>query len=354
MHISQKAFLIILIFAILTSFFTACSSSNQESDTADVDTTSTVTTSEKKTIIATTFPIYDWAREIIGDQNENIELILLIDTGVDLHSFQPTTADIATIADADLFIYNGGESDTWVNEVLEQPINDELVAVNLMDLLGDSVKPEELVEGMQESEHAHDHSDEEHDHSDEEHDHSDEAAHNDEHIWLSLNNAIHLCTGLVPYIQALDSNNSDAFTQNSHNYITELSALDKEYENAVAVASRDTILVADRFPFRYLVDDYGIEYYAAFEGCSAETEATFETIAFLSSKVDELNLSNIIINDGSNDDIATTVINNSQNSSSEIVKLHSMQSITSSDISNGATYLTIMKDNLETLTLVLS
>lgn len=214
---------------------------------------------------------------------------MLLDNGVDLHSFQPTANDMVTISGCDLFIYTGGESDAWVEDALSHATNPDLVAVNLMDLLGDQVKAEETVEGMQETAHLHSHEDEPHDeHTDEhdEHEHSEECthAHDDEHIWLSLKHAVILCNAIADTLGQIDPDHRDAYAENASAYIQKLTELDGQYQAVVDSASNHTLLFADRFPFRYLMDDYGLSYYAAFSGCSAETEASFETVAFLAEK----------------------------------------------------------------------
>ncbi|MFI3175382.1 MAG: metal ABC transporter substrate-binding protein, partial [Bacillota bacterium] len=209
----------------------------------------------------------------------------------------------------------------------------------------------------EEEEHDHDHEEEEHDHDHEEeehdHDHDEEGhthSHEDEHIWLSLKNAITICEAIANELTAINSEGN--YIENANKYIEALASLDAEYETMVDASETNTLLFADRFPFRYLVDDYGIDYYAAFSGCSAETEASFETIMFLSQKLDELDLEEIIIIDGSDAKIAETVNSNSANDQETIV-MDSMQSITASDVTSGASYLDIMKQNLEVLGIAL-
>ena len=248
---------------------------------------------DKLSIVTTIFPEYDWVREILGDKADNAEITMLLDNGVDLHSYQPTADDIVKISDCDLFIYVGGESDEWVEDALRNAANGNMKVINLLEVLGDSVKTEEIVEGMQEAEHEYEDA-EEHEHEDahahedaEEHEHEEEA---DEHVWLSLKNAKMLVRVISKALQELDPDNKDIYAANADAYVKKLSALDAEYQAAVDAASNKTILFGDRFPFRYLVDDYGLRYYAAFVGCSAETEAGFETISFLAKRVDELKL----------------------------------------------------------------
>ena len=238
----------------------------------------------KLKVVTTIFPEYDWVRAILGDKAENAEITMLLDNGVDLHSYQPTADDIVKISDCDLFVYVGGESDGWVEDALRNATNRNMKVINLLEVLGDSVKTEEIVEGMQEEEHEHEDA-EEHEHEDaEEHEHEEET---DEHVWLSLKNAKMLVRVISKALQELDPDNKDIYAANADAYVKKLSALDADYQAAVDAASNKTILFGDRFPFRYLVDDYGLRYYAAFVGCSAETEAGFETISFLAKRVDE-------------------------------------------------------------------
>ena len=325
---------------------------------------------KKLSIVTTIFPEYDWVMNILGDKKDNADVTMLLDNGVDLHSYQPTADDIVKIKTCDMFIYVGGESDEWVEDVLETADNKDMVVINLLEGLGDQVKEEELIEGMQGEEHDHEHDDhedhddhdeEDHDHDeheedhDEDHDHEHEHHHEegeveyDEHVWLSLKNASILVDKISGTLQTLDATNADPYEKNAKAYIEKLNALDKEYEEAVAAGSIKTLLFGDRFPFRYLVDDYGLDYYAAFIGCSAETEASFETIAFLSQKTDELNLHTILTIEGSDQKIAKTIVENTTSKDQQILILDSMQSVTSKDVKDGANYYSVMEKNLEVL-----
>ena len=307
---------------------------------------------DKLSIVTTIFPEYDWVREILGDKADNAEITMLLENGVDLHSYQPTADDIVKISDCDLFIYVGGESDGWVEDALRNAANRNMKVINLLEVLGDSVKTEEIVEGMQEEEHehedAHAHDDaEEHEHEDaEEHEHEEEA---DEHVWLSLKNAKMLVRVISKALQELDPDNKDIYAANADAYVKKLSALDAEYQAAVDAASNKTILFGDRFPFRYLVDDYGLRYYAAFVGCSAETEAGFETISFLAKRVDEWKLPCVLTIEGAQHKIAETVVRNTTTKNQKVLTMDSMQSTTTQDVKNGTTYLSVMEKNLSVL-----
>ena len=299
---------------------------------------------DKLSIVTTIFPEYDWVREILGEKADNAEITMLLDNGVDLHSYQPTADDIVKISDCDLFIYVGGESDGWVEDALRNAANRNMKVINLLEILGDSVKTEEIVEGMQEEKHEHEDA---HAHEDaEEHEHEEEA---DEHVWLSLKNAKMLVRVISKALQELDPDNKDTYAANADAYVKKLSALDAEYQAAVDAASNKTILFGDRFPFRYLVDDYGLRYYAAFVGCSAETEAGFETISFLAKRMDELKLPCVLTIEGAQHKIAETIVRNTTAKNQRVLTMDSMQSTTSKDVKNGTTYLSVMEKNLSVL-----
>ena len=464
----------------------------------------------KLKVVTTIFPAYDWVRAILGDKAENAEITMLLDNGVDLHSYQPTADDIVKISDCDLFVYVGGESDEWVKNVLKNAVNKKMKVINLLEVLGDSVKTEETVEGMQEDGHGHSHDEQltendiedrtlsdfagawkslhpfllngdldkfcehraeededssttkdtywekykaswqcdaekisingdtitftyadgktvsaeytyagyqpkrndegkirsvryqfettsadapkyvqfnDHGHEPGEaehfhiyfgndgfdalmsaktnpffvkdalsvedildelmgHDHGEEK---DEHVWLSLKNAKTLVAAIADALQELDPSNKDTYAANASAYIEKLSALDGAYQSAVDGAASKTVLFGDRFPFRYLVDDYGLRYYAAFAGCSAETEASFETVSFLAKKVDELGLPCVLTIEGKNHKLAETIVQSTAGKSQKVLTMDSMQSMTSKDAANGATYLSVMEQNLSVL-----
>ena len=286
---------------------------------------------DKLSIVTTIFPEYDWVREILGDKGDSAEITMLLDKGVDLHSYQPTADDLIKISDCDLFVYVGGESDEWVEDALKSAANRDRKVINLLEVLGDSVKEEETVEGMQE---------EEEDHEEKEY---------DEHVWLSLKNAKTLVGAISAALQELDPDNKDAYAANADAYGQKLSALDAEYQKAVSAGTYRTLLFGDRFPFRYLVDDYGLSYYAAFAGCSAESEASFETVSFLARKVDEGKLPCVLTIEGKNHKIAETVVQNTAGKNQKILTMDSMQSTTSQDVARGTTYLSLMEKNLDVL-----
>lgn len=273
-------------------------------------------------------------REILGDKADRAEVTMLLDNGVDLHSYQPTADDIIKISDCDLFIYVGGESDGWVEDALKEATNKEMQVINLLDVLGEQVKEEEVVEGME---------------AEEEESEDENEPEYDEHVWLSLKNAETLCSAITDALEEIDPANKDAYAANAASYLEKLAALDGEYQTVVDNAARKTVLFGDRFPFRYLVDDYGLSYYAAFAGCSAETEASFETISFLAGKVDELGLPCVLTIEDAQHKIAETIVQNTSKKNQSILTLDSMQSTTSTDVANGTTYLSVMESNLDVL-----
>ena len=508
----KKIFTIFLALTMVVGLLAGCGKKN-DAETGEAD-------SDKLKVVTTIFPEYDWVKDILGDKAGSTDLTMLLNSGVDLHSYQPTADDIVKISDCDLFLYVGGESDGWVESVLKNADNKNVKVINLLEVLGDSAKTEETVEGMQEAEHAHDHSKEVstfedhevqdrslsdwagdwqsaypfvldgtlddafaamaekgemtaeeyktyyqngyktditnidikgdhieftyedskkvgsnykyvgyyiqnwstgtkaamyrfeaedkdsgapvyiefndhmiepaaaehfhirmsnesfdaivdpenswptffpadmtgeeicehmegHDHDeDEDHEHEEEK---DEHVWLSLKNAEVLVNAISKSLQGLDPDNKDTYATNAAAYIEKLSALDGEYQAAVDAATYKTVLFGDRFPFRYLVDDYGLSYYAAFVGCSAETEASFETVSFLAKKVDESKLPCVLTIEGAQHKISETIVQNTAEKNQKVLTMDSMQSTTSKDVANGTTYLSVMEKNLSVL-----
>ena len=294
--------------------------------------------SNKLNIVTTIFPAYDWVREILGAETDRAEITMLLDSGVDLHSYQPTVDDIVKISDCDLFLYVGGESDGWVDDALKNAPNKDRKVIRLLDVLGDSAKAEETVAGMQEEDHDHEDADE----------HEEEAEY-DEHIWLSLKNAQVLVAAISEALQESDPARKDTYAANAAAYAEKLSALDGEYRAAVDSGKYKTLLFGDRFPFRYLADDYGLDYYAAFPGCSAETEASFETVSFLAGKMDALGLPCVLTIEGTQHKIAETIVQNTAQKNQQILTMDSMQAVTANDAASGVSYLSIMEKNLSVL-----
>lgn len=499
----MKKYISILLAAVMAvGCLAGCGqkNSNEQADNTD---------DGKLKVVTTIFPEYDWVKEIAGDEISNIDLTMLLDNGVDLHSYQPTSEDILKISDCDLFVYVGGESDSWVDDALKNATNKDMQVINLLDDLKDSIKTEESMPGMQ-AEEGHNHGYAHFEDSDvqdrtlsdwdgdwqsvypylqdgvldevmekkaesgektaeeykeyyengyktdvsqitidaenntmcfvkngvaskatyeykgyqiydyesgsrgvryffeatsgdadapkyvqfsdhgiapgkAEHFHiyagndgfdalseemenwptyypadmsgkeiaedmlEHEEKEYDEHVWLSLKNAQTLCKAIAEALETADPEHKDVYAANVDSYLEKLSSLDGQYQDAVANASQKTLLFGERFPFRYMVDDYGLKYYAAFAGCSAESEASFETISFLAKKVDELGLKNIMTIENSDQKIAKTIRDNTKDKNQEILSLDSMQSTTSEDVKNGTTYLSVMESNLDVL-----
>ncbi len=312
--------------AVLSCSFTGCSQGRLSSAPEKID------------VICTTFSEYDWTRQIVGD-SKNVEITYLLGNGVDLHNYQPSAEDIMKISDCDMFVYVGGESDKWVDDALREARNKDMQVVKLLESIGDFAKEEEIKEGMEAEE--------------EEEEGEEEGPEYDEHVWLSLRNAEICCDDICNALCKLDSSGAEDYKANLAAYNAELDALDSEYTDMADNAKVKTIVFGDRFPFRYLVDDYGIDYYAAFVGCSAETEASFETIVGLANKIDELGIDTVFTIENSDPSIAQAVIDNSQNKDRNIETLNSIQSVTADTVSSGVTYISIMRQNLETLRKVL-
>lgn len=276
-------------------------------------------------VTASIFPIYDWVREI--SKGSDVKVSLLLNKGIDLHSYNPTVDDVIEISRSDVFIYVGGESDEWAHDVLKNVTNKKQLAINLIEILGSNVKLEEEFEGMQSAHH-------------------DDETEVDEHVWLSLRNAEIICRYICEKLtEQLDPKHREIYAANTSRYLQKLSELDSEYQEVINSSARKILLFGDRFPFRYLADDYGLKCYAAFSGCSAESEATFETVKFLAGKVDELNLPCVITIEGTRHKIAQTIINSTKAKDQKIFVLNSMQSA----IQDEASYLSIMRANLEVL-----
>lgn len=312
-----------LQFMLLVGIFALTSCSNTKASDEEGN-------KNKKEIICTTFPQYDWVREILGEDNKTFSLRLLGEDGGDLHNYQPTTGDMIQISNCDLFISVGGESDAWVEDAVKESVNKNQKFLKLMDLLGERLKEEEHVEGMEEG-----------------HEEAHEETEYDEHVWLSLSNTQIMVKEIADVIAALDKNNAEQYHKNAETYCNQLEDLSNRYKETVSESDNKVLLFGDRFPFRYLVEDYGISYYAAFDGCSTETEASFETVAFLSEKIKEYHLSSVLVLENSDRKIADAIIANTDTKDQRILELNSLQSITKEEIDQGRTYISTMEENLE-------
>ncbi|MBO5347705.1 MAG: zinc ABC transporter substrate-binding protein [Lachnospiraceae bacterium] len=286
----------------------------------------------KVRVVCTTFPQYDWVMNLLDGVSEQVDVTLLVKNNADIHNYQPSAQDMTTLKEADLFIYVGGESDTWVSDLMKA---DSKLAKKSLSLSG--VLLEENM--LKYAEHKH-----------EEHNHEEEHVHEyDEHVWLSLENAEVLCEYIGEEICNLMPEYTDEIQNSTAAYIGELQKLDVEYRSMVQASAGETLIFGDRFPFCYLVSDYDIEYYAAYTGCNAEIEVGFDTIIELAGRVDELESSYVMVIDGSDRSIAKTILESAKRKEVEILELDSIQSVSWEDVQNGASYLGIMKKNLEVL-----
>lgn len=342
---------------------------------AGCNSNTTPVSNEKYNIICTIYPQYDWVMQLLGDNADNYNVTLLTGNGTDMHNYQPTARDIITISTCDLFIYVGGESDKWVQDIIEDANNKDMISLNMLELLGDRALKEEIVDGM---EHEHDsllpepekddsseerdslETNDEHKHnsdhesleSNEEHEH-DETSY-DEHVWLSLTNAKIICEAISAELCKLDFDNSSDYQKSLETYAEKLDFIDQKYRDTISSAKRNTLLFGDRFPFRYLAEDYKLDYYAAFPGCNADTEASFKTIIYLAEKTDELNLPVLCVTESSDKAVASTIIDNTTSPDRKILTLNSLQSVTNENIKEGISYIQIMESNLETLKIALN
>ena len=377
---TKKILLCFIAITLTCLFLPGCSDSK--------DTSSHTPENDTLKIVSTIYPQHDWVQQVLGDEAAGAELTLLVNQGVDLHSYQPTVKDIATLSNCDLFIYVGGESDAWVEDALANAANKNMVVVKLTDILSSSLKTEEKKEGMEgyaadqeecktegigeseakaeseretkaESEREtevesmaeskpkldlHEGDDIE---AESKHEHDLHEEETDEHVWLSLRNADIICAYLAEQLSQLDPANASTYRTNYRTYSEKLSSLDAKYLSALGNATYSTLIFGDRFPFRYLLDDYNINYFAAFPGCSSETEASFETILFLSQKLDELKLPGIMVTESSDLSIAKTIIKSTTKQDQKIFVLDSLQS--TGDLSGETSYLAIMENNLQVL-----
>ena len=295
-----------------------------EAQTSQAETAAGASSGGALKIVAGMFPEYDWVREILGDNPGGVELTLLMDSGADLHSYQPTAEDMMRISSCDVFIYTGGVSSQWARDALKGAVNPDMIVIDLLDTLGEQAKEEVHVEGMQD---AH-----EHDHEGAGHEEEEEL---DEHVWLSLRNASFLCGEIGAALEKADPSNKDVYASNTAAYQEKLGELDRQYQDVTDRATVRTLLFGDRFPFLYL--------------CSAETEASFETVAFLAAKADEIPVSCVLTIDGSDKRIAETIVRSTRNRDQKILTLNSMQSIAGKQIREGVTYLSVMEENLAVL-----
>lgn len=306
---------------------------------------------KKYSVVSTSFPGYDFARAVT--KNTNISTKMLVKPGAETHTYEPTPQDIIDIKNADMFIYVGGDSDTWVEKILKDVDTKKTHVVKLVDLV--STVNEEIVEGMEdedEHEHDHDHShshDYDHDHDDHnhkhDHDEEEEGPEIDEHVWTSPKKAMEIVKKIAKVASEIDAAEKTKIDDNAEKYVAEIAEVDKDLHQAID-GKISEIVVADRFPFRYFADEFSLKYAAAFSGCSEQTEASAKTISFLINKVKQEKIKKIYMIELSNGKIAETV---SKDTGAEVLELHSAHNVTAEDFSKGVTYVDLMKRNLAAL-----
>lgn len=292
---------------------------------------------KKYSVVSTSFPGYDFARAVT--KNTNISTKMLVKPGAETHTYEPTPQDIIDIKNADMFIYVGGDSDTWVKKILKDVDTKKTHVVKLVDLV--STVEEEIVEGMEdEDEHDHEH-DHDYDHK-HDHDEEEEGPEIDEHVWTSPKKAMEIVKKIAKVASEIDAAEETKINDNAEKYVAEIAQVDKDLHQAID-GKISEIVVADRFPFRYFADEFGLKYAAAFSGCSEQTEASAKTISFLINKVKQDKIKKIYKIELSNGKIAETV---SKDTGAEVLELHSAHNVTADDFSKGVTYVDLMKRNL--------
>lgn len=278
--------------------------------------------SGKVNVVCTIFPLYDWTLQIIGRYFNNTTLSLMAKSNMDIHTFQPSTYDLAQLSTADIFVCVGGESEGWIYEALENVENKDMIVINLTDILSERIEAVQKKSAQKET---------------------------DEHLWLSIKNAEIAVQKITDALCLLDKENAENYKKDLEAYLVELDGLDFEFQDAVDKSKSKTLIFCDRFPFSWLMEDYGFSYYAPFNGCTLQTEITQEKIDFLTQKLDELNLNAVCKIDGSSDKAARAVIKNSSHKLADIVTLDSMQSTSLRAAFEGKTYASTMRKNLEEL-----
>lgn len=289
----------------------------------------------KISIVTTIFPYYDFVRQLAGDK---ADVRLLLSPGSDPHSYEPTPSDIVAIENCDLFIYNGGESDEWVDGVLSSIENKNIKVMKMMEYV--------TLRHEQSMDHNHEHAEhEDMDDNDEGHDH-EEGEEYDEHIWTSIRNAERMSASIADELISLDSKNSDYYNEKKADYISSLDSLDKKFTEVANNKKRDTLVFGDRFPFLYFVSDYNLGYECAFPGCSHETEPSTAVVSHLIDFTRENNIPVVFYLELSSGKIAQII---SEDSSAKTMQFSSCHNVTKEDFENGATYISVMEQNLEAL-----
>ena len=295
--------------------------------------------SDKLQVVCTLFPYYDFARVIGGDE---AEVTLLVAAGKETHSFEPTPLDVIRVSEADVFLYNGGEGEQWVEDILSSAGGNIPVTAAMMDLV--DLHSEEIVEGMQVSgHHDHDHDEDCEDHEEEED--SNEVEY-DEHIWTSPVVAQSICRGICDALCKADRENAEVYAARTEEYVAQLGELDAAFREVVENARRDTLVFGDRFPLLYFCKTYGLHYRAAFHGCAGDTEPSLATLKYLIDKVREENIPVVYTIELSSQKVARAI---AETTGAKVVTFHSCQQVTREEFNSGASYLDLMWDNVEAL-----
>lgn len=319
MNMKRRVFCIVCAMAVMCCFWGCGAPGSNKKD-------------DRLKVVATVFAEYDFLRQIGGDA---INLSMLMLPGADIHTFDPTPKDMMTVQDADLFVTVGGESDAWADTIVESVDNERLECLRLMDLV-DQVVEEEIMEGMEVEEHdGEEHAD----------DHGEEKEF-DEHVWTAPKNAMQIVEGLCEKLSQLDQKNAGLYQKNAQRYLKKLENLDQKFNQVVANSKRREIIVADRFPFRYFADAYGLKYYAAYPGCSTQTGASAETIAFLIDRVREDNIPVVFHMELSSQLMCNTICDETGVKKAQLNAVHN---ISKRNFDRGIGYLELMEKNVDVL-----
>lgn len=306
---------------VLSCFISGCNFSDKEMIAEETEDEP-----GKLSVVTTIFPQYDFARQISGD---NAELTMLLGPGEESHTYEPTPQDIIEIQNADIFIYVGGESEAWVDDILSAFDTSDMEIINMMELV--DVVEEEIVEGMDDEE---------------KNENDSEEKEYDEHVWTSIDNAQIISQAIADALCEKDEPNSSTYRINCEKYLSELSELKKRFNGIVRAAERNTVVFGDRFPLRYFADEFGLEYYAAFPGCSEQSEPSAGTVAFLIEKVREEEIPVVFYLELSNAKIAKTI---AESTEAETLCINSCHNVTLEQFLDGVTYIDLMKSNAEAL-----
>jgi len=311
----MKRIVSLIIAVMLIISLSACSTNTKEN------------ISDKLNIVATIFPQYDFVRQLTKDK---ADVQMLLSPGAEFHSFEPTVSDIMAINSCDIFIYTGGESDTWIDSILASSENKDMTVISLMDCVS-----------LHQYDDSHDH----------EHEHGHNHSHTDEHIWTSPINAIEICEIICDEIKAKDPQNAEFYSNNLQSYTEKLRELDSDFRNITSTAARDTFVFADRFPLKYFALEYGLKYHAAFSGCSEDTEPGAQIIAQLTDIVKSKNIPAVFKIELSSDSIGNAIC---KETGAKLLTFYSCHNISKGDFEKGETYLSLMKKNTESLKIALN